>query len=245
MFKTTVRNSANKTVRNTVRSSVRHTVLGLTTFLFASAVLLASHAAAQTTSNDSTISRQPVPSTPSSTSPAPSRATPRTTAAAAPWTAQDYKLGAGDKLRVEVYKQEQLSQSLQVRPDGKITLPLLGDIMAAGRTPLELRDVLATQFKEYVNNPVVTVIVQDAIAAQITVIGEVRSQGPQVLNGSVNVLQALARAGGPGEFAKKNDIRILRPNGRGTDTIAVDYKGMLKGTVEPIYLQPGDTIVVP
>jgi len=230
MLKTTVNHSLHHTLNNTV--------LRLTTLVFAGAMLLASHAAAQTTSNSSVISRQPVPSSPST--PAPTRAAAGATVDR--WTDRDYKLGAGDKLRVEVYKQEQLSQSVQVRPDGKITLPFLGDIMAAGRTPLELKDVLTTQFKEYVNNPVVTVIVQDAIAAQITVIGDVRAQGPQVLNGAVNVLQALARAGGLGEFADKNNIRILRQN---SQPIPVDYKRMLKGEIEPVLLQPGDTIVVP
>ena len=161
------------------------------------------------------------------------------------WTDQDYRLGAGDKLRVEVYKQEQFSQSLQIRPDGKITLTLIGDVPAAGLTPLELRDKLTAALKEYINNPVVTVIVQDAIAAQITVIGDVRSQGPQVLNGSVTMLQALAKAGGPGEFADKKNIHILRTNGSRTETIPFNYKQALKGEIEPVYLQPGDTIVVP
>src|SRR5262245_4788726 len=77
----------------------------------------------------------------------------------------DYRLGAGDKLRIEVYKDPQLSQSLQVRPDGKITLPLMGDIDAAGVTPIELRDTVTRQLKQYMNNPVDTVIVVEATAA--------------------------------------------------------------------------------
>ena len=99
--------------------------------------------------------------------------------------------------------------------------------------------------KEYVANPVVTVIVQEAVAAQISVIGEIGSPGIQVLNGSTTVLQALARAGGLREFADKRKIRILRPNGTRTDTIPFDYRKALKGEIEPVYLQPGDTIVVP
>jgi polysaccharide export outer membrane protein len=231
-----------------LKTTVRTTVFSLTTFICAAALLVPSPAAAQTTSNDSRLARQPIPSSTSTPSPStstpspststPSRPTPKTTPG---WTDQDYRLGAGDKLRVEVYKQEQFSQSLQIRPDGKITLTLVGDVMAAGRTPMELKDLLTTQLKEYINNPVVTVIVQEAVAAQITVIGDVRNSSPQVMNGPVNVLQALARAGGLGEFADKNKIHILRSS----QTIPVDYKGMLKGEVEPIYLQPGDTIVVP
>ena len=85
----------------------------------------------------------------------------------------DYRLSPGDKLRVEVYKDPQLSQSLQIRPDGKVTLPLVGDIQASGLTSLELRDQLATQLKEYVTNPVVTVIVVETSPILVYVMGEV------------------------------------------------------------------------
>lgn len=172
----------------------------------------------------------------------------RTTASAAvrPWHEQEYRLGPGDKLRVEVYREEQLSQSLQVRPDGKITLPLIGDLTASGRTSMELRDSLAASLKEYVTNPVVTVIVVEATAAQVFVVGEVGTPGVQIMQGPLSVLQALAQAGGLKEFANSGDIRILRKSSTGLQqTIDVDYKGMLKGKLEPVYLQPGDTLVVP
>src|SRR5436853_7780612 len=87
--------------------------------------------------------------------------------------ANEYRIGAGDKLRVEVYKDPQLSQSVQVRPDGKITLPLVGDLEATNRTPIELRDTITTSLKEYMTNPVVTVIVVEATAAMAYVMGEV------------------------------------------------------------------------
>jgi polysaccharide biosynthesis/export protein len=162
------------------------------------------------------------------------------------WANEEYRLGPGDKLRVEVYKDAQLSQSLQVRPDGKITLPLVGDMAAAGKTPIELRDALAASLKEYVNNPVVTVIVVEATAAQVYVIGEVASPGTLVMQGPMTVLQALAQVGGLREFADRDDIRILRKGTTGTvRTIDFDYKRALKGETEPMYLQPGDTIVVP
>jgi polysaccharide biosynthesis/export protein len=157
----------------------------------------------------------------------------------------EYRISSGDKLRIEVYKDTQLSQSVQVRPDGKITLPLIGDVAAAGRTSIELRDSLTTALKEYVTNPVVTVIVQEAVAAQVHVIGEVLSPGTQVMTGGTTVLQALARAGGPREFADRRKMRILRVNGTRTETIPFDYRKALKGEIEPVYLQPGDTIVVP
>jgi polysaccharide export outer membrane protein len=175
-------------------------------------------------------------------------AAPQTTSSAAarrPWHEQDYRLGAGDKIRVEVYGEPQLSQSLQVRPDGKITIPLIGDIVATNRTSLELTEVIAAALKEYVTNPVVTVILQEAVAAQVHIVGEVARPGPLVMQGPLTVLQALSQAGGPGEFAKTRDIRILRRTGTATTSIPFDYKAALKGQVEPMFLEPGDTIVVP
>ena len=161
------------------------------------------------------------------------------------WANDEYRLGPGDKLRVEVYREAQLSQSLQVRPDGKITLPLVGDVAAAGKTPLELRDQLATSLKEYVTNPVVTVIVQEATAAQVYVIGEVASPGTLVMQGPMGGLQALAQVGGLREFADRDDIRILRKTSTGVRTLGFNYKKAVKGEADTMFLQPGDTVVVP
>ena len=162
-----------------------------------------------------------------------------------PWETDEYRLGPGDKLRIEVYKDAQLSQSLQVRPDGKITLPLVGDIAAAGNTPAQLRETLTTSLKEYVTNPVVTVIVVEAVAAQVYVIGEVTNPGTLVMQGPMTVLQALAQTGGLREFADRDDIRILRKTQNGVQTISFNYKRAIKGETEPFFLQPGDTVVVP
>jgi polysaccharide biosynthesis/export protein len=162
-----------------------------------------------------------------------------------PWVNDEYRLGPGDKLRVEVYKEEQLSQSLQVRPDGKITLPLVGDFAAAGKTPIEVRDELAKSLKEYVTNPVVTVIVVEATAAQVNVIGEVTTPGTLIMQGPMTILDALAKVGGLREFADRDDIRILRKTRTGIQTINFDYKKAMKGLIDPPFLQPGDTVVVP
>ena len=162
-----------------------------------------------------------------------------------PWEKDEYRLGPGDKLRVEVYRESQLSQSLQVRPDGKITLPLVGDFLAAGKTPIQLRDALATSLKEYVTNPVVTVIVVEATAAQVYVIGEVTNPQTLVMQGPMTVLQALAQVGGLREFADRDDLRILRKTPNGVQTIQFNYKRAVKGEIEPVFLQPGDTVVVP
>jgi polysaccharide export outer membrane protein len=157
----------------------------------------------------------------------------------------DYRLGPGDKLRVEVYKDAQLSQSLQVRPDGKITLPLVGDLQASGLTPLELRDKLTDALREYVTNPVVTVIVVEAVPPLVYVIGEVGTPGSIPLNGPMSVLQALAMAGGFRDFANTKKIQILRRTSRGQQRIAFNYKEALAATGPPMMLQAGDTVVVP
>jgi polysaccharide biosynthesis/export protein len=157
----------------------------------------------------------------------------------------DYRLGAGDKLRIEVYKDPQLSQSLQIRPDGKITMPLIGDIAAVGMTPLELRDRITTQLKDYVTNPVVTVIVQEAVASNVYVMGEVNKPGPLPLSGPMTVLQALAMAGGFKDFANTKDIRVLRRSMTGVETIRFNYRDAMKGVGAPVYLRSGDTIIVP
>ncbi len=160
----------------------------------------------------------------------------------------DYRLVPGDKLRIEIYKDPQLSQSLQVRPDGKVTLPLIGDIAASGLTSLELRDRVTTQLKEYVTNPVVTVIVVETTPALVYVMGEVTTPGSVPMKGQMTVLQALAMAGGFREFANTKKIRILRkaPNGsKAVDTIKFDYNAAVKGEQPPVFLSPGDMVVVP
>src|SRR5262249_5806898 len=132
------------------------------------------------------------------------------TAAVPPAVTEEYRLGAGDKLRIEVYKDAQLSQSVQVRPDGKATLPLIGD-PAAVLTPIELRDQIAKSLTEYVTNPTVTVIVVEATASTAYVMGEVNHPGAVNLQAPLTILQALALAGGLKDFADVKNIRVLRP----------------------------------
>src|SRR5262245_5928192 len=142
-----------------------------------------------------------------------------------PPTSDEYRLGPGDKLRIEVYKDTQLSQSVQVRPDGKITMPLIGDLPAVDRTPIELRDTITQQLKEYMTNPSVTVIVVEATAATAYVMGEVNHPGAVTLqSGPLTVIQALAIAGGLKDFADTKNIRILRRTGGTVQTIPFNYK---------------------
>jgi polysaccharide export outer membrane protein len=163
-----------------------------------------------------------------------------------PGTSDEYRLGPGDKLRIEVYKDPQLSQSVQIRPDGKITLPLVGDVEASGRTPIELRDMLTTSLKEYMNNPTVTVIVVEAVASQVFVMGEVSHPGSMQLHGPTTILQAIAMAGGFKEFANTKNIKVLRSNPNGSvQQLSFNYKDVLNGDAKPFYLRSGDTVIVP
>ena len=156
----------------------------------------------------------------------------------------DYRIVPGDKLRIEVYKDTQLSQALQVRPDGKITLPLIGDVMAEGRTATELRDALASSLKENNNSPV-TVIVVETVPPVFYVMGEVKSPGTLPLKGQISAVQALAMAGGFTDFAKKNDIVIQRKGSAGVTSMKFNYNDAVKGRGPMVYLEPGDTIIVP
>jgi polysaccharide export outer membrane protein len=197
-----------------------------------SVLLLAGAASAQT-------------STTSIPAPVGTSGTSDTTATAS--TANDYRLVAGDKLRIEVYKDAQLSQSLQIRPDGKVTLPLAGDVAAAGLTSAELRDAISAALTEYIAKPVVTVIVVETTPQVVYVTGEVSKPGPVPLTGGhMSILQALSVAGGFTDFANKKDIRILRKGAKGMQVLKFNYKDALDddNKREPLQLQAGDTVVV-
>jgi polysaccharide biosynthesis/export protein len=174
--------------------------------------------------------------------PVPPVPAPRPTVAS---NATDYKLVVGDKLRVEVYRDPQASQSLQIRPDGKITLPLVGDVVAAGKTPAALRDSLTTSLKEFMTNPVVTVIVVEAQPQTISVIGEVNGPGTHPIKRETTVIEALAMAGGFKDFANTKNIIIQRPTPTGVKTIKFNYKDAIKSEGKPMCVEPGDVIIVP
>src|SRR4051812_19164363 len=179
-------------------------------------------------------------------------ADPKAMSAAAPVgtsgsTSTDYHLVPGDKLRIEVYKDAQLSQSLQIRPDGKVTLPLIGDVAAAGRTSVELRDAISESLKEYITTPVVTVIVVETTPQMVYITGEVNKPGAlPLVTGRMSILQALAMAGGFTDFAKKKDIRVLRKTATGMQTLKFNYKEAIGDDShrEPLQLIAGDTVIV-
>jgi polysaccharide export outer membrane protein len=186
--------------------------------------------------------------TPNATKPSPVGTTGASAASTPASTSTDYRLVPGDKVSVQVYKDDHLSlPGVQVRPDGKITLPLVGDLTAAGHTSLELRDTITTALKDYIANPTVTVMVLETTPQVVYVTGEVNKPGAlPIVNGHLSVLQALAMAGGFTDFANKKDVRILRKGARGMQTLHFNYKDALddENRTEPLQLLPGDTVIV-
>ncbi|MGH7264500.1 MAG: polysaccharide biosynthesis/export family protein [Candidatus Rokuibacteriota bacterium] len=159
----------------------------------------------------------------------------------------DYRIGREDVLRVVVWKNDALSQTVAVRPDGRISLPLLGDVEAAGLTPTELRDFVTAKLADFVAAPEVSVIVTDVQSLKVSVIGEVPKPGRYDLKSRLTVLDMLAVAGGLGQMASRTRIVILRPNGDAMKRIEFNYNRATQpgGEADNIFLQPGDIIVVP
>lgn len=160
--------------------------------------------------------------------------------------APDYVIGADDTLHISVWKEPDLSEQLPVRPDGKISMPLLNDVTAAGLTPLQLKDQITERLKKYIADPRVTVVVLAMNSRRIFVTGEVVHSGPITLLPHMTVLQALAQAGFT-QFANPKAIYLLRTENGRQQKIPFNYKEVVKGNrpEENIELKPGDTLVVP
>lgn len=162
--------------------------------------------------------------------------------------AQDYLIGAEDVVEVIVWKNADLSRTTNVRPDGKISLPLIGDVQAAGRTAEHLRDVIAEKLKSYYKEPPeISVILQQVNSYAIYVLGEVRSPGKYVVKTETTFLQAVTLAGGFTDFASKNRI-LVRRKGDGhvqESSMSIKYKDVLAGRQNNILLKPGDTVIIP
>ena len=158
-----------------------------------------------------------------------------------------YTIGAEDVLTVNVWKEPDISRSVPVRPDGKISLPLLNDVQAAGLTPQQLADSIRDGLKKYMSDPEVTVIVTAVNSRKVYVLGEVTKPGVIPLLSGMTVLQALASSGTFTQFANLKGIYVLRTeNGKQVKHL-FNYKAVVKGQNEQenIELKPGDTIVVP
>lgn len=161
-------------------------------------------------------------------------------------SSSDYVIGADDMLNISVWKESELTENVPVRPDGKISMPLLNDVQAAGLTPLQLRDSITEKLKKYIADPRVTVVVTAMNSRRIFVTGEVVHSGPMNLLPHMTMLQALSQAGFT-QFANLKGIYLLRnENGRQVK-LPFNYKEVVKGNNQGqnVQLKPGDTLVVP
>lgn len=160
---------------------------------------------------------------------------------------ETYVIGPEDVLNINVWKEPDVSGSVPVRPDGKISLPLLNDIQAAGLTPMQLMKQIAAGLKKYLTDPQVTVTVTAVNSRRVYIIGEVSHPGAFPLVPNMTILQALTSAGGPSPYAKTSKIYMLRTENGVQKKVAFNYKAVIKGqnTEQNISLEPGDTIVVP
>lgn len=174
------------------------------------------------------------------------RGSEKSTAAPSSLAGADYVIGPEDVLHIQVWKENDLTATLPVRPDGKISLPLLNDVQAAGLTPEKLAETLTVMLKKYVADPRVTVVVTQINSKRIYVTGEVNKAGAMPMLPNMTVLQALSTAG-LNQFAKTKGIYVLRMKNGKQEKLPVNYRNLLKGQdVEQNYvLEPGDTIVVP
>lgn len=162
--------------------------------------------------------------------------------------ANEYVIGPDDVLSVNVWKEPEISRTLPVRPDGNISLPLVGDLVASGRTPAELQNEIRQQLVTYLSDPEVAVVVQEAKSHKFNIVGEVEKPGSYVMTSPMTVLDAIALAGGLRDFARATKIYVLRVNTDGSRVrLPFNYKQVIRGNdlKADVQLEPRDTIVVP
>jgi polysaccharide export outer membrane protein len=161
---------------------------------------------------------------------------------------ENYVIGNDDLLAISVWKEAELTKSVPVRSDGKISLPLVGEIQATGRTPLQLENEITDRLKNYITTPEVTVIVEKVNSRKYNVLGEVAKPGSYPLTTSTTIMDAIAAAGGFRDFAKKSGVYVLRKSPDGKEAhLKFNYKDFIKGkdSTQNIKLEPNDTIIVP
>jgi polysaccharide export outer membrane protein len=159
----------------------------------------------------------------------------------------NYIIGPDDELIVTVWKEPDISRTVPVRPDGKISLPLLNDVQAAGLTPMQLTSQIASRLTKFISVPEVTVIVSKVSPPRVYVVGEVARAGAYPLMPGMTALEALSSAGGLTPFAKQSKIYVLRKENGKQNQLPLNYKEVVKGQrpEQNVALKPGDTIVVP
>ena len=172
-------------------------------------------------------------------------AAPRAADAVIPAEDGDYKIGPEDVLDISVWKNQELSRTVPVRPDGKVSMPLVNDIQAAGLTPSRLRQELTRRLAEFVPSPEVAVIVREVHSAKVSVVGAVRSPGRYEVRSPATVLELIALAQGFTDFASRDRIVVLRQNGT-PSRITFNYRKIADGADQDnFFVQAGDIIVVP
>lgn len=221
------------------------TAVSLALVIVASATL-----AAQTPARPAQPPPQPRPATPQTRTPAPAAATPAKPGDPQPegvTPPSDYVIGPDDVLGVIVWREQDLSTDVKVRPDGKVSLPLVNDIQAGGLTPEQFREKVTTAVTKFVEAPSVTIIVKQINSRQVFVLGEVTKPGPYPLTAPTTVLQLLALTGGPTPYAKLDEIAVMRTIDGKTTRMLFNYKEVSRGRKieQNIMLRPGDTVIVP
>src|SRR5215467_3728845 len=159
----------------------------------------------------------------------------------------EYVIGTDDVMKVDFWRDKDMSSEVTVRPDGKISLPLINEIQAAGLTPAQLRERIAEEARKYVEDPTVTVEVKAINSRRVYITGEVKKPGPYALTGSMTVLQLISIAGGLGDYAKQEKITIVRAEKGKQIAFRFNYKEVLNQQKlgQNIELKPGDTVAVP
>jgi polysaccharide biosynthesis/export protein len=157
-----------------------------------------------------------------------------------------YEIGPEDVLEISVWKNPELSRTVPVRPDGKVSLPLVNDIQASGLTPIDLRDQVTAKLSEYIPAPEVSVIVREVHSRKVTVAGAVKLPGRYELKSTMTVLEVIALAQGLTDFASRDRIVILRQNGQKTERIPFNYRKISDAAQQDNFLiRPGDIVFVP
>jgi polysaccharide export outer membrane protein len=159
----------------------------------------------------------------------------------------DYVIGPDDQLTIMFWREKDMSADVIVRPDGKITLPLLNEVMAAGLTPEQLRLKVTDEAKRYVEEPNATVVVRQINSRKVFITGQVGKGGPYPLSSTMTVLQLISMAGGVNEYAKVSKISIMRTENGKQVRFPFNYKDVIEGKnlKQNIELKPGDTVIVP
>jgi polysaccharide biosynthesis/export protein len=190
---------------------------------------------------------QPPKSTPNASATRPASTTPPANVPAAVAAPADFVIGPNDVLTIVFWRDKDMSGDVGVRPDGKISLPLLNDVQAAGLTPEQLRQQITTSAARLVEDPTVTVVVKEINSRKVFITGQVAKPGPYPLSGPTSVLQLIAMAGGVLEYADSKNITVMRTENGKPVAFNFNYKDVTKrkNMKQNIELKPGDTIIVP